>query len=341
MIEVDGSWGEGGGQILRTSLALAALKGTSVRVRNVRASRPNPGLAPQHLAVLKAFGKIFSGTLQGAHVGSTTVVFTPGEVRGGEYTVDIGTAGSTTLLAHALLPALLHSDVEVSLTLRGGTDTRWAPTWMHFSRVFLPTLKRSGYSVEAEATKRGFYPRGGGEIRINVRPPHRPSPIVMKDPGALKKVRIHSFTQGIGRDVAARMARSAAEVLEGLPVEMFLEEREGPSPGAVIDIIAETERGCLLGANSLGERGKPAEVVGREAAEGILEEIHPLRCADRHLQDQLIVYMGLQGGEILTGGITSHTRTQMWLLSLFMEDVEFRVEEAGELRVISTEGGSL
>ncbi|MCD6110199.1 MAG: RNA 3'-terminal phosphate cyclase [Thermoplasmata archaeon] len=341
MIEIDGSWGEGGGQILRASLSLATLRGVSVRIRNIRASRPNPGLAPQHLAVLKAFKEIFSGSLQGAYIGSKTVVFTPGEVRGGRYVVDIGTAGSTTLLAHALLPALLRSERDVQVILRGGTDTRWAPTWIHFSEVFLYTLRRAGYSVEAEVRRRGFYPRGRGEIVVSVDPPHSPRPLSITSPGEVKEVGIYSYTQGIGRDVAKRMASSAEEFFKGFNVRSVVEEGRGVSPGAVIDVVVETSGGCRLGSNALGERGKPAEVVGREAAERIMEELNPIRCADRHLQDQLIIYMALGGGEILTGPLTSHTRTQIWLAGKFIEGLDFKLEEMGELTKISTRGGSI
>ncbi|MCS7099566.1 MAG: RNA 3'-terminal phosphate cyclase, partial [Sulfolobales archaeon] len=172
MLEIDGSFGEGGGQILRTAVALSAITGTDIRVVNIRARRPEPGLKRQHLTGILAAAEMCNAVVEGAQVGSTEVVFKPGSIRGGEYRFDVGTAGSVTLVLQTLLPIAAFADSPVAIEVSGGTDVPWSPPVDYLRYVVKPHLERLGYAFGVELVRRGHYPRGGGLVRVSVdRPP--------------------------------------------------------------------------------------------------------------------------------------------------------------------------
>jgi RNA 3'-terminal phosphate cyclase (ATP) len=340
MIEIDGSFGEGGGQIVRTAVALSAVTGKPVRITRIRQGRSKPGLAAQHARAITALAAICSARTSGATPGSSEIVFTPGEIRGGSYKVEIGTAGSVTLLMQCLLPALLRADGPSTLHIQGGTDVQWSPTVDYFKNVFLPALSSFGIKVSLEVLQRGYYPRGQGEVLLEVEPAKlKASQLAGRacDTGQIIQ-NIQNSVQGVSHcsslpeHVAARQADSAAESLQqaGFSSQISREALRLPSLGSGITLWS----GCK-GASCLGERGLPAEKVGRRAAEELIMELKCAACVDVHLADQLIPYLALAGGSYTVREISLHARTNIWTVGHFLDtEIEIK-EEKGLFRIES------
>ena len=331
MIEIDGSFGEGGGQIVRTSVALSAVTRKPIRITKIRQGRLKPGLAAQHARAIKALAAICDARTSGVEPGSSEIIFTPGEIRGGRHRIDIGTAGSVTLLMQCLLPALLCADAPSSLQIQGGTDVQWAPTVDYFKNVFLPALSSFGAKVRLEVLQRGYYPQGQGEVLLEVEPAklmasqlqrwgeeNGPSPhctqIIVQ--GA-------SHCSNLPEHVAARQADSAAEALQqaGFSSRITQQALRLPSMGSGITLWS----GCK-GASCLGERGLPAEKVGRRAARELISELKSGATVDVHLADQLIPYLALAGGSCTVREISLHARTNIWTAGHFL-DARIKTEE--------------
>jgi RNA 3'-terminal phosphate cyclase (ATP) len=321
MIEIDGSYGEGGGQIVRTAAALSAVTGKPIRIRNIRKNRPKPGLAPQHVHAILALSEICNGRTAGVRPLSQEITFEPGYVKGGSYDVHIGTAGSITLLLQCLLPAMLKAEGPITLEAHGGTDVRWSPTIDYFVHVFLTALKSFGAEVNLKLVQRGYYPRGLGSAVISVEPGDlRPANLVVRNTQIITGV---SHCSGLPEHVARRQADAASQTLKGagfdaaVAVEVFSLQ----SVGSGITLWSGYK-----GGSALGERGVRAEAVGRKAAEEIISELRSDVSVDVHLADQLIPYIALAGGSYTTGEISMHTRTNIWTAGHFMER-EIRVLE--------------
>ena len=340
MIEIDGSSGEGGGQIVRTAVALSAVTGKPVRITKIRQGRPKSGLATQHARAIMALAGICDARTSGVEPGSSEIAFSPGEIRGGSHKVEIGTAGSVTLLMQCLLPALLQADAPSSLQILGGTDVQWAPAVDYFKNVFLPALSSFGARVSLEVLQRGYYPRGQGEVLLQVEPAKLKA-------GHLEgrtcdtRQRMQSTVQGVSHcsslpeHVAARQADSAVQVLHeaGFLAQVAREALRLPSMGSGITLWS----GCK-GASSLGERGLPAEKVGRRAAEELIIELKSKATVDVHLADQLIPYLALAGGSYTVREISLHARTNIWTARHFLDaEIEIK-EEKGIFRIESVLG---
>src|SRR2546427_1788058 len=272
MIEIDGSHGEGGGQLVRNAAALAAVTGKPVRVSNIRAKRANPGLAAQHVAALQALAAVSGATIAGLQPGSRQIVVTPGPLRGGQHRFDVGTAGSVTLVLQACLPAALLSPGPTQLHVVGGTDVKWSPPLDYFRFVFLPLLARMGGHVTVEVLKRGYYPRGGGEVRVAVTPTAGFQPLVVEPPGTLKRIRGIAHAANLPPDVAARMKQEAARpfvaIAEAKIESQVLGNAQAAGPGGAVVLWTEHEN-TVLGADALAEDATPAEQVGPAAGEGM------------------------------------------------------------------------
>lgn len=302
MRTVDGSRGEGGGQILRVALGLAAATGEPVRVEHVRAGRDEPGLKPQHKACVDALAELFDGSTEGARPGSETVVFRPGDPQPGNHHVDVGTAGSVTMLAQALLPACAATGGRFGLRLEGGTDVRWSPPWDYLSRVHAPLVSRTGVDVRARLKRRGYYPEGGGRVRLEVaRGP--PEPADWTTRGAPREALVLVHSARLPDHVPQRIAQSAVDRLEAgldVPVAHAVDDAHaGPSTGCGVTCVLRTE-GSVLGRSALGEKGTPSEEVGRAAALRLLEEVEGGGAVDVHQADQLVPYLALAGGGAFT-----------------------------------------
>lgn len=323
MIEVDGAHGEGGGQLLRMAVAVAALRGVPVRIIRIRAGRPKPGLAAQHLTAIRALAALSAAEVEGLDIGSKEIVFRPGTIAGGRHTFDVGTAGSVTLVLQACLPVAFAAPAAVTLKLLGGTDVRWSPPLDYVAKVVLPILRRLGGDAQVVLMRRGYYPRGGGAIEVTIRPSASWAPIRQTEPGPLLGIRGVVHVSHLPEDIPKRIKHAAMRRLLGHG-EVAIEERvysgdDAIGQGGALVLWAEAE-GSILGADSLAERGKSSERVGQEAADALLSEIKAGATIDIHAGDQLLLYAALAKApsEFRVREVTEHARTMMWLLQLFL-----------------------
>jgi len=340
MIELDGSFGEGGGAILRQALALSMLTGKPFKIINIRKGRANPGLAAQHVACVDASMKICNAEVVGRYTGSTEVEFKPGEFKGGHHDIDIGTAGSITLLLQSLLLPSIFCGKKVSFHIKGGTDVKWSQPFDYFNSVFLAQMKRYA-DIEANLFKRGYYPKGGGEVRVVINgkfnsPSQAPS-ILLLEQKSLLQIRglSHASADLEGARVAERQSESAKLYLGKLdsPFSFTHHYYNSLSTGSGFTLWAvfgddETDliNPVILGADSLGEKNKNAEVVGKEVADNLLKEISSGAAVDKHLADQLIPFMALSGGIIRTSEITNHVKSNIYVVEKFL-DVKFDIKD--------------
>lgn len=320
MLELDGT--EAGGQFLRSALTLSILRNRAVTVENVRGARPTPGLKPQHLAAVEAAAAVCDGTVTGATEGSETVRFEPGPLRGGEVTVEVGTAGSIGLIFDALLPLGLALAEPLRVRATGGTDVKWAPPLSTYARVKLPLVRRLGMPAAVDIDRRGFYPVGGGAATLTVGPAS-PSPLDLTERGDREGVRIHSLatTDLADDEVAERQAGAVSEALEDWSVaERTVCYVEADSPGSVCTVRADFAE-SVAGFDALGERGTPAEVVGAEAAAALASFADTDAAVDRHLADQLLIPLAVAGGKLSIPAVTDHVAASVELLATFGYDL--------------------
>jgi RNA 3'-terminal phosphate cyclase (ATP) len=339
LLELDGSFGEGGGQILRTSLALSLLTGKGFHLRNVRAGRAKPGLQPQHLMSVRAAAEVGQATTRGASRGSSDLVFEPGQVRPGRYRFDIGTAGATGLVLHTLyLPLALRGDVPSELTLVGGTHVSTSPCFHFLDVTWRRYMELCGLRVRLRLVRPGFYPRGGGEVHAVVQPCPELHGVRLGERGPVKATGF-SAVAGLPGAIARRQARRTAYRLQqhGLDVSLREEEWEG-GPGSVVAVELSTEPVPTL-FFALGERGKPAERVADEAADQVIAYLNAgPAVVDLHSADQLVLPLALAQGpsEYAVGEVTLHLTTNVAVIGQFLErDItcQGEVGEAGVVRI--------
>ncbi len=328
MIEIDGSFGEGGGQIVRTAVSLSALLGVPFRLVNIRRKRSKPGLRAQHVAAVRAVKEISGAVVEGVEINSRTLEFRPGRLKGGTFRFDIGTAGATPLVLQALLPPLLFSGTPSRVVLTGGTHVPISPPFDFIEQIFLPFLGQLGARVSARLLRYGFYPRGGGEIEAEIEPCDAISPVTMTaDKGSLS-VTGTSAVANLQLSIAERQRTAVLAELrrEGMEAEVELKGLEAPGPGTFVFLQAEGP-GCRAGFSSVGVRGKPAETVGAEAARELLEYHRRPGCFDPRLADQVVLYLALAGGEsaIATTEITPHLVTNLAVIKAFA-GIEYEVD---------------
>ena len=318
-IDVDGGQGEGGGQILRTAVALAAVTRNDVVIRNIRAGRPKPGLAPQHLAAVRGVGMTCDACIEGDEIGSTELRFCPGPVRGGLFKIDVGTVGSVTLVLQACMLALCRSRDRFRLEIKGGTDVTHAPPLDHYRLVLLPLLERTGYRLELHLERRGFYPEGGGMITLEGSGHDQIKPLALSKRGRFLEIDGIAFAQNLPDHVASRMAMECKKILVGhQPVQMSVENGIGPSTGAGVELAARYEN-TTLGASKMGERGLMSERVAQMACENLQQEMQ-VATLDRYTADQLLAYLAMADGpsEFIVSEATDHLTSQMRLLTQFL-----------------------
>ncbi len=344
-MKIDGSYGEGGGQILRTALSLCAVLGRDVEIERIRAGREKPGLRPQHLTGVRALAQISGAKLEGDQIGSQFLTFSPGKVRGGGYRFNVaeerGSAGAVTLVLQVLLLPLCLSTSSSEVTLLGGTHVPWSPPFHYLSMVLLPTLARMGVRCEAGIEKWGWYPKGGGVIRVRVIPVDELRSIDLSIRGKTKKIIGISASSNLPAHIALRQKERAHQRIKErlkLPTDIQVMYR-APSPGqgTVLFLLLESEGG-LSGFSALGRRGKRAEKVADEAVDQLIEHVDSGGCVDPHLSDQLIPFAALARGKSVftVSKITRHLLTNIWVVKQFLDvgiQVEGREGESGKVEI--------
>ncbi len=346
---MDGAYGEGGGQILRMSLALSALTGAPVHLRNIRVKRSPPGLRAQHRTAVEAMTRLSDASVKGLELGSTELEFTPRQLKGGRLALDTGTAGSTTLVLQSLLPAMAFSEKRTEVQITGGTNNPLAPPIDYVQRVLAPSLAKMGLQVKIDLVRRGFYPRGGGVVRAALDPVETVQPIQLTRFEELTCVSGIAYSSRLPKHIVPRMVRRAREILrladlEADDIDMEVADQGSPrcalSPGCGILLTGTIIPEGVLGADSLGELGKSAERVGEEVAEGLLRLIGQKAPVDTYLGDQLIIYMALADGRstIRVGGLTPHMESCIYVCERFFRRIFTLTTERGGPATITCEG---
>ena len=351
MLEIDGSHGSGGGQIIRTALALSTITGKAFEAFNIRKGRPKPGLKAQHMHCIKALEQLCNAKSKFVELGSEKLIYEPEKIKGQTISIDIGTAGSVSLLLQSLLIPGFFSDNPVRLKITGGTSGKWAMPYDFFNNVFVPQIRKYCKEIDVKLIRRGYYPKGGGKIDIKITP--------LKDKTKLPK--LNSIDQGKliqikgishsskfleKAQVAERQAKAAKLLLNKfeVPVNIQTEYTDTLCPGSGITLWAifskdpneiDLTNPIILGADALGERGKPAEKVGQEAAEKLIKEIESKAPIDNHTADNLIPFLALFGGQIKISQITNHTKTNIWVCEQFL-DKKFEIDEENKVIKVTT-----
>ncbi len=315
---------------MRTALAMSAITGRDINIINIRANRPKPGLANQHLTGLRVMKAVCGANVSGDRVGSTSVSFEPGDIRHGDYRFEVGTAGSVTLVLQTILPALASEKGHSTICVTGGTDVKWSPPVDYYRLVLFPILKRIGLDCRLDIRRRGYYPKGGGEVEFNINSQGKVKNLAMSVSSNIKDIRGIINITGLPMNIADRIRNS---VHEALPDELAslanIEiEHTDAGPGQGVGVVLAASAGeRILGSSSLGERGKPAQRVGKEAAEQLLLEVNGSAGADVHASDQLLPYLALgeTGNTYTCRTLTEHAQTNVWTIEKFL-DKTFEVE---------------
>jgi len=322
MIRIDGSFGEGGGQILRYAACFAAATSKEVEVYNIRAKRPNPGLRPQHLAVLNIMKQIFGGEVLGARVGSTKVIFKFGEKRINRLVYNIGTAGSVTLILQSIIPALAYKRIGMEIRLIGGTDVKWSPTSDYMKYAYATLVEKFGVTLDIKVIRRGYYPKGGGIVDVAIRS-DRLTATNLTRRGKIDQVKIVSVVSNLPKHIAERQISTVKKILTGYGLrdvidieEDYPDRRRAYGPGVSLVVVGRNiEYKIYSGGDSIGERGKPAEKVGEEAAKRFLDWYQSKAALDIFQSDMVIPYIALSGGgEYTAPDFSSHMKSALYVM---------------------------
>ncbi|VUZ84735.1 RNA 3'-terminal phosphate cyclase [Candidatus Methylomirabilis lanthanidiphila] len=321
VLTIDGSYGEGGGQVLRTALALSAVLDRPIELVKIRAGRRNPGLQPQHLSGVKALAEITGAEVHGAEIGSSRLYFAPERITGGSRRFDVGTAGAVSLVFQAILGPLAFADRPSTLLLTGGTHVPWSPPAPYASQVFLPMVKRMGLEADWQLERGGFYPKGGGRVQVAVQPMTQLSSIDLTTRGALLAILGISAVAGLPAEIAKRQAdRVRCRLTDaGYTIHIEIAEIDAACPGDSLFVWVEFEQ-ARAGFSALGERGKPAERVADEVADAVLDFLAGDAATEGHLADQLALFMALANGRsvLTTARVSRHLLTNLWTIQQFL-----------------------
>lgn len=319
MLTIDGAFGEGGGQILRTALALSLVTGTPFRMEHIRAGRSKPGLLRQHLTAVQAAMTIGNAGVEGAVMGSQSLTFVPGQVTPGAYTFAVGTAGSTTLVLQTVLPALILASAPSTLTLEGGTHNPFAPPFDFLTHAFLPLLNRMGPQVQAILDRPGFYPAGGGKCRVLITPTPTLQRLDLVARGDIRSRRAQALVANLARHITERELAVISHKL-GWPAEWLqsVQVDNSRGPGNVVTITVESTHVTEV-FTGFGERGVPAEAVATHAVQATRRYLAAEVAAGVYLADQLLLPMALAGGgSFTTLPLSQHSTTNMHIITQFL-----------------------
>lgn len=329
---------------MRYAVALSSLLGEPLHMDNIRAKRDKPGLRPQHLASVTACARMCGAKVDGAVVDSKELTYRPGNrIQGGHYHWEIGTAGSTTLLAMTLLPIALFADGETAFKITGGLFQDFAPSAYHMQHVFFPTLRKMGIEAELDVIRPGYVPSGGGVIQVSTRPAGVIKSLKLLSQGKVKEISGIALSSRLKEQrVSQRMAEECRKVLAGKGYQAGIKtlwDETAPQAGASLAIWLETDSGCLLGSDQAGKRGRSSEEIGGHVARSLLEDLETGATVDRYLADQLIIYAALADGvtEYIVPRLTDHVEANLWLVQKFgvptqVEGNTLRIEGIGYRR---------
>lgn len=338
MIELDGAAGEGGGQILRSALALSMITRQPFRITRLRANRAKPGLMRQHLVAVQAAAQVSNASVTGAELGSSELSFAPRHITGGDYHFAIGSAGSCTLVLQTVLPALLYAQQPSTVRITGGTHNSMAPPVQFLQRTYLPLLARMGAQVDIELVRYGFYPAGGGEVIATVRPCERLAPLVLMKRGSLVAGYAEAFVAGVPPGVALRELDCVGGALDWDESQLHMHRLPGEQgPGNAVFVTLEHEHVTEVFAG-FGAKTVRAEAVAQEAIEQALVYMASNAAVDEHLADQLLLPMALAGGGSFTASkVSSHALTNAEVIARFLPVViDFRHEEGRSICVVKS-----
>lgn len=326
MLEIDCSRGEGGGQSVRTSVAMSTVTGKKVHLTRIRENRPTNGLSQQHCAAVQGVVNITGSKVEGNSLGSRDLIVTPGNERKYDITMDIGTAGSISLVLQAMQLATVPFEKTLTVDISGGTNVMWAPPIDYYQQVLYPLMSRMGINASVDILERGFYPEGGGRVKAMFQPINRIKPLKLLDLGKLKKVRAYCFVQRLPAWICDQIIEGCQIVLDNYcNIEVMTQRSNGSSKGAGLSLVAEYENG-LLGSNVLTNRGRPAKQAGMDAANDLIQVMESGSTLDVHTADQLLPYMAMADGDsaFSVSRISRHLLSQMDTLETFL-DVKFGV----------------
>ena len=346
---IDGSMGEGGGQILRTSLALACITGKRLRIENIRAARRRPGLAKQHLSCVRAACAICGGQSEGADLGSRVLGFQPGPIRGGDYSFDVGSAGSASLVMQTVLPALFLADEPSTVAVTGGTHNPWAPPFDFLAETFLPAIAQAGFNADCKLIKHGFFPAGGGKISFEIQPRRKESSqaIDLCEPPDKPQVHARIYTARLPADIAHRQQELLCH--SGLRIASMehidAKDSDGPGNCAMLRVCSG---GRTTVFTAFGKKGKPSKKVIAEVTSQAQDYLSNAAVVDRFLADQLLIYMAIAnhrlgeekpapaeaGGSFATNELSTHLTTNIETIKKFLP-VDFNTEPQGKVHGVS------
>ncbi|MEK6954016.1 MAG: RNA 3'-terminal phosphate cyclase [Candidatus Micrarchaeota archaeon] len=354
MIKINGDYLEGGGQILRTSLSLSAILGKEFEISNIRSKRKKPGLQPQHLTAVRAIAKICGAGVKGAELHSTELNFHPTAIKGGKYIFDVSevkeSAGSVSLIFQTVALPLAFSGTDSHLILRGGTHVNWSPCFEYLDEIFLPTVERMGFECELQINRYGYYPIGGGGIEARIGKIDKLKGLQIGNGenaenqldgnrGKLLKIEGVSVVSNLPEDIAKRQKEEALKMLVNFNCDKKIEVKNAASPGkGTMLFLKAVHQNSVAGFFSLGEIGKKAETVGKEAAVRLLEFERSGASVDEHLADQILLFAALAEGktEFTAAKITNHLKTNAYTIKQFLPDVKIEMDEKN--RLVRVEG---
>lgn len=339
MIMIDGLYGEGGGQVLRTSLGLSMYTGKAFSIDNIRGKRRKPGLLRQHLTAVRAAAEISGAKIEGASVKSQHLSFIPGKCRGGEYHFSVGTAGSATLVLQAVLPALITADGRSELVIEGGTHNPYAPPYDFLTKAFLPLLNKMGCRIETEIEMYGFYPAGGGRFKVVIEPASELSSLVLLERGEITNRHVQALLSMVPRKIADCELAAVLQSLSWPQQCGVIEDVESPGPGNTVSAVLESANLTEV-FTGFGEMQVPANKVASNVVKQVQRYLASEAPVGRFLADQLLVPMAIAGeGRFRTLAPSMHTQTNIAIIKQFL-DVEIECREFGrDLWEIEVSGG--
>lgn len=329
MLEIDGAFGEGGGQILRNAVAFSVLTNKPIKVKNIRKNRPNPGIKAQHYIAIKSLKDIFNADVQGFKIGSSKLIFIPDEIKPGVYNFDVGTAGSITLVFQAIILACSNSKKKLKINLYGGTDVNWSPSWDYFKNVYIPLIKKIGVIVTPLLLSRGYYPRGGGEASLTIHPNEKLNPLNISEAEKFTHIKGNINISNLSDNISTRIKHTIFENLlsKNFIISILVDKKSSLSPGIGATLWAESKK-TILGSTVIGEKSMSSEELGQRVTLNLLKEIQSGATLDFHAFDQILPFMILakENGKSICkiSKLSSHANTSMWLAKKFF-DINFKI----------------